>query len=544
MNFRIYLLIIIVIALTVRFVGLESLSPPLNRDEAAIGYNAYSLLQTGKDEHGQSWPLAFKSIGDYKMPGYIYASVIPIKVFGLNVFAVRFWSALAGVSLVLALYLLAKNLALYKDGKKNEAIALLAAFLLTINPWHIHFSRLGFEANLNLALFLWALWGFLQSFKKPWFLLLSSVLLVAMQFTYSSSFVFLPLFMAGLIILFWKKLLARPKIILIISVIILGLGSLLAFRSVLSVSQAKQGITIFSDPGVIDTFNHARFALAQKNPLLAKLWLNKPFYFGRMLFKNYVMTFSLGFLWQNKYNHPWHVIPGQSYFYILDLLFLPIGLLTLLFFLIKSKTNIKNILLVWLWLFLSPAASAITTDAPHATRSLYLIPVLIITIAIGFIKVVDFLNQKTKTKWLPYGLFLALYFSQSIYAGYQYIYLFPKKYAPELFAGIKPAITYISQKQDERLVYVQGLNSSIYLDILFYGKINPRLVQETAVWTKADTVGLANIEAIGQYRFVDGEIRSLEPYYSVVQGTDCQGLNLEKSFTDSRSEKIWSVCRS
>ncbi|GAI80456.1 unnamed protein product, partial [marine sediment metagenome] len=58
----------------------------LNRDEAAIGYNAYSILKTGRDEWGEKLPLSFKSFGDYKMPLYIYFTVPFIKIFGLNEF--------------------------------------------------------------------------------------------------------------------------------------------------------------------------------------------------------------------------------------------------------------------------------------------------------------------------------------------------------------------------------------------------------------------------------------------------------------------------
>lgn len=81
MSKKFILFSIFILAFLLRFVGLEKLSPPLNRDEAALGYNAYSLLQTGKDEHGISWPLAFESIGDYKMPGYIYLSLFAYQAF-------------------------------------------------------------------------------------------------------------------------------------------------------------------------------------------------------------------------------------------------------------------------------------------------------------------------------------------------------------------------------------------------------------------------------------------------------------------------------
>jgi len=38
----------------------------LYQDETAIGFNAYSILETGKDEYGKDFPLYFRSFGDYK----------------------------------------------------------------------------------------------------------------------------------------------------------------------------------------------------------------------------------------------------------------------------------------------------------------------------------------------------------------------------------------------------------------------------------------------------------------------------------------------
>ncbi|MFH2062162.1 MAG: phospholipid carrier-dependent glycosyltransferase, partial [Candidatus Beckwithbacteria bacterium] len=140
--------LIFLLALLVRFIGIQSLPPALNRDEAAIGYNAYSILKTARDEHGQFLPLAFKSIGDYKMPLYIYATTIPVKIIGLNNFSIRFWSALAGSISTLALYFIVINLT------KKRNLATIAAALLALNPWAIFYSRIGFEANLSLAFFL------------------------------------------------------------------------------------------------------------------------------------------------------------------------------------------------------------------------------------------------------------------------------------------------------------------------------------------------------------------------------------------------------
>src|SRR3989344_3981773 len=102
------LLLIILLAFVLRFWRLNEY-PALNADEAAIGYNAYSLIQTGMDEHGNSWPLHFQSFNDYK-PGLYFYLVLPfVKFFGLTEWAVRIPGAALGVATVFMLYLLIKE---------------------------------------------------------------------------------------------------------------------------------------------------------------------------------------------------------------------------------------------------------------------------------------------------------------------------------------------------------------------------------------------------------------------------------------------------
>src|SRR4030065_2435625 len=87
-NKKVILFFILLLAYVLRFWKLDSY-PALNADEAAIGYNAYSLIETGNDEHGNSWPIHFQSFNDYK-PGLYFYLVLPFeKVLGLNEWAVR-----------------------------------------------------------------------------------------------------------------------------------------------------------------------------------------------------------------------------------------------------------------------------------------------------------------------------------------------------------------------------------------------------------------------------------------------------------------------
>lgn len=144
---KIILVVILVLAGGVRLWGLHISPPSLNWDEAALGYNAYSLWTTGQDEYGYRWPLSLRSFDDYKPPLYAYLTAPVVGIRGLNEFNTRFVSAVAGLGSVLLLYLITKKIA-------GEPEAIAAAGLSAINPWSIYFSRGAFEANLSLTLVL------------------------------------------------------------------------------------------------------------------------------------------------------------------------------------------------------------------------------------------------------------------------------------------------------------------------------------------------------------------------------------------------------
>jgi len=102
---------ILFLAFILRFAFLSQIPSELNRDEASAGFNAYSLLKTGKDEHGNGpWPLVFRAFGDNKIPGYIYLTAPLIKIFGLNAFTVRLPSAFFGSLTILVFYFFDKEL--------------------------------------------------------------------------------------------------------------------------------------------------------------------------------------------------------------------------------------------------------------------------------------------------------------------------------------------------------------------------------------------------------------------------------------------------
>ena len=173
---KIILAAILTLAFVIRFFGIEKSPPSLNWDEAALGYNAYSILKTGRDEFGHFLPLSLRSFDDYKGAVYSYSAIPFIKLFGLNTVSVRLPSIISGVIITFLAYLYAIMFF------KNHKVALISSFLVAVEPWSLHFSRAAFEANLALAIFLTGLYFILQ-FKKY---LIGFLFLVFSALTYHS----------------------------------------------------------------------------------------------------------------------------------------------------------------------------------------------------------------------------------------------------------------------------------------------------------------------------------------------------------------------
>jgi 4-amino-4-deoxy-L-arabinose transferase-like glycosyltransferase len=125
-------------ALALRVYQLGEIPAGLYCDEAANGYNAYSLLQFGEDEHGESYPLFIWSFLAFKYPLYIYPTMLWTGLFGLTEFSTRLQAALYGSGGVVVAFLIGRTFF-------NSWVGFTAAILTAIVPWNFHFSRIAFS---------------------------------------------------------------------------------------------------------------------------------------------------------------------------------------------------------------------------------------------------------------------------------------------------------------------------------------------------------------------------------------------------------------
>ena len=85
----IFLGLIVLLSILLRFYKLDTIPTSLNWDEIAAGYNAYTIANWGADEYGNKFPVVFKSFADDKHPVHIYITAAIVKMFGLSDFKVR-----------------------------------------------------------------------------------------------------------------------------------------------------------------------------------------------------------------------------------------------------------------------------------------------------------------------------------------------------------------------------------------------------------------------------------------------------------------------
>jgi len=195
------LLLILIVGFFLRFYLLGSVPPGPEWDEASAGYNAFSILQTGKDEWGNFLPTSITAFGDHKNPLGIYLSIPLIKILGLNITSIRIVNAFSSWLMILVIYLIAKKIF-------GEKTALISSILVSLSPSGIFFARLADEGIMLsiLLIYLGLLLFFSYLNKQKLIFIISSILcLVLSIFSYSLARIVAPPLILIMIIYYFLR---------------------------------------------------------------------------------------------------------------------------------------------------------------------------------------------------------------------------------------------------------------------------------------------------------------------------------------------------
>lgn len=451
---KVILIAILVIASFLRLWKLSQVPVSLFGDEVDVGYQAYSILKTGRDYYGNFMPIHFHSLAEWRTPLYIYSAVPTVAIFGVSPLGVRLPAAVFGILGVLVFYLLVKKLTI-----NNEPLAIIASFLLAISPWHIQYSRAGFEVTLMLLLLLLGLYFFFKSFHNSKFIILSSVFFALTPWVYSTAKLFTPILMLFLLIIYWKNVFSLSKKNLIISFItILVVGGPIVWSTLFGGgSQRFDYIGIFTDPTMETEVGTARLNDARArgetgtglNPtLMDRIIHNKFTFVGDNFLRNYLQPFSFDFLFNNGDPNPRHSIHGMGELYKVEAIGLILGLILFSAHSASSGQNAKIKLLIAFWILAGVIPASLTRDGGnHATRLILILPPLIFLISFGWLEVYGLISKKYRLILL--GIISFLYFL-CIFSYLHNYWVHNPTYSERWWHyGFKEGITYIKENQKD-----------------------------------------------------------------------------------------------
>ncbi len=477
---------IIIIASILRLWNIGSVPPSPDWDEAALGYNAYSLLLTGKDEYGKIFPVALRSFDDYKPALYAYFAIPFIKVFGLNIVSVRLVSAIFGIITVIAVFFLIKELfgkeiEISKKTVKADYLALIASFILAISPWSINFSRIAFESNVGAALNVLALLFFLKGLKVPKILPISFFFASINIYMYQSEKVFTVILFLILLLLYWKTILSIPKKYLLISFVLI---SIIVFPMVHYTITDKnallraKGVSVFSDQTQFLKRNVIKSAEDKKTENLLGLVLdNRRIEYGRAIVSGYISHFDINWLFITG-DISRHHAPFMGLLYLIELPFLLLGIYILIF----GRFNLKIKTVIFSYFLIAPLPASITSGVPHAVRTLNFLPVIQIFIALGILSsFIWALKQKVVYRYTFISIFSILFLFNFVYFLNQYFIQLNYFNSSDWQYGYEKVVSFVYPIQNRyREVVVSNVRplDQSYMFFLFYLKYPPDIYQK------------------------------------------------------------------
>lgn len=504
-----YLLILLTICFigfSVRFFWHEISPPGFTADEAVFGYNAYSLLKTGKDEFGVSWPVAFRAFGDWRPALYSYLAIPFIYIFGLTELAVRMPSILLGTATIPVVMGMTWILT------KSKVAPAAAGLILALSPAHILISRFADMSTLStfflgtgITLFLW--W---RQQNRPAVLASSAVSIVLAVYSYHNARLTGPLVLLILSILNFN--LIRRKLNHVFIAFILGIITLLPLlifivkSPELSLRRGRYESFLAQKGYEIRLWNLVSSNPPQQNPLITRFFHNKPKIIFQELSERYLSHFSPGYLFWFGDPHERFQTPKSGIYNLSLFVLLPVG------FLVGLRNRHMTVLPAW-WL-VSPLVASLGLFAPNSLHTLdSVVPVAVMS-GIGLEKLIGKFTGELGI--VIHGAIVLIFVSS--------VWLFIDGYFSTIPADLNLRWNWYPQTREltseiNRLtgsykVIIVG-NRSLHQFVLFNNAIDPTAYQHLAVVSQVpDENGFERVERFGRFEFF-GEFNKAS-----ISGTD------------------------
>lgn len=466
---------IFLLAFILRVYQLDKVPPGFSNDEISIAYNAYSIMETGKDEYGQNFPISFRSHNTYKAPVLIYLAAPLTKILGNHEWAIRLPSAVLGSITVIFLGLIIHELT------KNLNLSLWSSFVLATAPWHIYTSRIGFESSVALFFLSLGVYLFFLSLRvKNWLLILSFIFFAISIYSYHTEWVFTPILILLLVAFNFKKINKRrlfTGVLLFLTLILpltadvtVHLGDTTRASTEILFNDPKLGVNLHSSQNWMTSF-----------VITFKFWINR-----------YLSYFNPQYIFFNGLPIPDEF--SQQRFGLLLFTAMPLFFLGV-FALFKDFKLLRN--LMFSWLLIGALVPSFTLGDVNLVRNLVSVIPWVVIIALGCLELEKrFPNVKNIRIFLIITLSLNL-----ILFLHNYFVHFPIESSEQWSYGFKQMASYIQKNGDKYQEIIIDPNYGVLdhqlvgvpsLFILYFNNIDP----QQYLLQKQDTAGQLKFDKI------------------------------------------------
>lgn len=456
-----FIYLILGLALFLRVYQLGSLPISLFGDEIDAGYQAWSLATTLRDYRGHFLPTYIESLSEWRAPLLMYVTAPFVGLMGPSNFSVRLPSALLGVLSVFLIYLVARQL--YPNKKY---IGEIAALVLSLSPWHLHYTRNATEQALLFFLVLFGVYLYLKNISVKKYSAAFLIPFVLTFYTYSIANLFIPFLALILLVSFppdWKKI--REKNFILGTLIAVVISIPICYQILFGQAAGRfKLINITNDTKVVENVILDRSQPWVKNRQIDTIFQNKYLGYTTLFVSNYLASFSPNFLFlRGDPNY------RQSIARFGEVLLVWAPFLLLGFVALFKKENRQANLLLFLWLIVIPIPSALTIGGgDHASRLFLMNFPLAIIIALGVVSTRRFI--------FPLAALLALNF---VAYWYQYSENYRYDSATYWQYGYEPLFnTLKSYLNENRRIFINNTANPALYRYAFYTGLHPKEFQK------------------------------------------------------------------
>jgi 4-amino-4-deoxy-L-arabinose transferase-like glycosyltransferase len=493
--------LLLALGILVRLIGISIAPAGLNQDEASIGYEAYSILTTGFDRNGNSYPIHLVAWGSGQNALYAYLSIPFIQIFGLNVFSVRLVNAIFSCLSLIVFYSIFKN-------TFNRSKAIVALAILSINPWSIMAARWGLESNIFPSLFLAGVWLMTKGIQSSQKYLIPSFLLFAISlYSYGTSYLILPIFFVLSLpyLLYHNKISIKYLLIsssvfltvalpIILFVIINHFGFPTIHIGDITIPKLEDNRTTI----IFNLFNHDFF---------------------QNLGKNIIRFFNLFFLQTdgNEYN----AIPVFGTIYQISTPFLIVGLFNRIKNKSLKKEPIHYIFCVWL---ICSVVLGITSNVNVNRLNIIFFPMLYFVV-FGIFDVYSMLKPEFQKQYkqLILGLYTLLFI---LFIGYYFV-VFNEKIKSDFSYGLGEAIQNVRKQSNGGTIHITNKSINMpYIFACFYDCVNPEIFYKTRVFFPSNVSDFKNVKQFQGYSFGTNYLTTDSVYILSNEELECKEFEI------------------